>query len=167
MYIFLMSEFRIAHSIISHTTEKLIAPHCCHIYLNLKNPLTFKKKSCPRLFNLSSPFIPSPFGYSSSGRSFDWQLEEPDTQPSSGQPCPVSMAPGWIIGSYSAWTFPPWLGSHSHPPSVATPDSRLFAWGRGSGKEPAVDVSNQRKVQERKYNDENMLDRSEEEEEKC
>lgn len=39
------------------------------------------------------PFIPPPFGYSSWGRSFDWQLEEPDTQTQQWPALPRLYAP--------------------------------------------------------------------------
>lgn len=55
------------------------------------NPAFFS--ICLRLFNLSSPFIPPPFGYSSWGRSFDWQLEEPDTQAQQWPALPRLRAP--------------------------------------------------------------------------
>lgn len=39
------------------------------------------------------PFVPPPFGYSSWGRSFDWQLEEPDTQAQQWPALPRLHAP--------------------------------------------------------------------------
>ncbi len=61
---------------------------CCFFFFNLAF-----FSICLRLFNLSFPFIPLPFGYSSWGRSFDWQLEEPDTQAQQWPALPCLRAP--------------------------------------------------------------------------
>ena len=54
----------------------------------------------------------------------------------------------------------------ANPPSLALPDRKLLAWRGGRGKEPAVDVSDQRKTEEKENLNENMLDRMEEEDAK-